>query len=91
MSNQQLSLAIGVPSILALANLVIVLVGFLLQSRQLERRFDLIDKRFDLQDKRIDGQDSRFDRLKAKLDCMDTTLHEIHLMLGRHDARLGAF
>ena len=83
MPNQQLYLAIGVPSSLALANLVIVLVGFLLQARN-------IDKRFDAQDKRFDAQDKRFDRLESKVDRMDTVLHEIHLMLGRHDARLDA-
>ncbi len=83
MSNQQLYLAIGVPSILALANLAIVLIGFLVQGRSIEKRFDQQDKRFDQQDK-------RFDRLEAKVDRMDTTLHEIHLMLGRHDARLDA-
>ncbi len=83
MSNQQLYLAIGVPSAVAFANLVIVLVGFLVQGRN-------IDKRFDQQDKRFDQQDKRFDRLESKVDRMDSTLHEIHLMLGRHDARLDA-
>ncbi len=76
MTNQQLYLAIGVPSLLALVNLGVVLIGFLVQSRN-------IDKRFEMQDK-------RFDRLELKVDRMDTTLHEIHLMLGRHDARLDA-
>ncbi len=90
MSNQQLYLAIGVPSSLALANLVIVLVGFLLQARNIDKRFDAQDKRFDGQDKRFDGYDKRFDRLESKVDRMDTVLHEIHLMLGRHDARLDA-
>ena len=83
MTNQQLYLAIGVPSLLALANLGIVLIGFLIQGRSIDKRFDMIDKRFDLQEK-------RFDRLEVKIDRMDTTLHEIHLMLGRHDARLDA-
>ena len=69
-------LAIGVPSLLVLVNLGVVLIGFLVQSRN-------IDKRFGMQDK-------RFDRLELKVDRMDTTLHEIHLMLGRHDARLDA-
>ncbi len=90
MSNQQLYLAIGVPSAVAFANLVIVLVGFLLQARNIDSRFDQQDKRFDQQDKRFDQQDGRFDRLEAKVDRMDTTLHEIHLMLGQHDARLDA-
>ncbi len=83
MTNQQLYLAIGIPSILALANLTIVLIGFLVQSKNLDKRFDQVDKRFDQVDK-------RFDRLEARVDRMDTTLHEIHLMLGRHDARLDA-
>ena len=83
MTNQQLYLAIGVPSLFGLANLIIVLVGFLVQSRNL-------DKRFDQQEKRFDQQDKRFDRLESKVVRMDTTLHEIHLMLGRHDVRLDA-
>jgi len=83
MTNQQLYLAIGVPSLLALVNLVMVLIGFLVQGRNL-------DKRFDQQDKRFDQQDKRFDRLESKVDRVDTVLHEIHLMLGRHDARLDA-
>ena len=90
MTNQQLYLAIGVPSLLALANLVIVPVGFLLQGRNIDSRFDQFDKRFDQYDKRLDQNDSRFDRLESKLDRIDTVLHEIHLMLGRHDARLDA-
>ncbi len=90
MTNQQLYFAIGVPSLLALANLAIVLIGFLVQGRNLDKRFDQIDKRFDQQDKRFSLQDSRFDRLESKIDRMDTVLHEIHLMLGRHDARLDA-
>ena len=83
MTNQQLYLAIGIPSLLALANLGIVFIGFLVQGRNLDKRFDQIDKRFDQQDK-------RFDRLESKVDRMDMVLHEIHLMLGRHDARLDA-
>ncbi len=47
MANQQLYLAIGVPSLLALANLGIVFIGFLVQGRNLDRRFDQQDKRFD--------------------------------------------
>ncbi len=76
MTNQQLYLAIGVPSLLALANLGIVLIGFLIQGRSIDEGFDV--------------QEKRFDRLEAKIDRMDTTLHETHLMLGRHDARLDA-
>ena len=43
-------------------------------------------------DKRLDGIDARLDHLKVRLegriDRVADTLHEIHLMLGRHDARL---
>ncbi len=46
------------------------------------------DKRMDGLDARLDRMDARFDHVEGRIDRVGDTLHEIHLMLGRHDARL---
>ncbi len=88
MDNWQLFVAAGLPT-------VTVLVAMW----RSDKRMDGLDKRIDGFDKRIDGLDARMDRFEAKvdkrfdhlegrMDRLSDGLHEIHLMLGRHDARL---
>ncbi len=70
----------------------------LLAIRRSDKRMDQVDKRMD--DLRTDVKEMRSEILHrvdtvqrdliARVDRVADTLHDIHLMLGRHDARLDA-
>lgn len=83
MTNLQLALSIGIPSLL-------VLVGIFLNNA----RFSAIDNRFTATDARIDRMgtelNGRLDRmgseLNARLDRQQADLAQFYMILGRHEA-----
>ena len=74
MTNTQLYLAIGIPSFLVLLNTGLILGLF----GNLSGRMDRLDTKID----------SSKSEMIARIDRVADKLTDIHLMLGRHDARL---
>ena len=72
MTNLQLALSIGIPSLL-------VLVGIFLNNA----RFGAIDNRFTAMDARMDN---RFTAIDGRLDRMQADLSQFYIILGRHEA-----
>lgn len=93
MTNLQLALSIGIPSLL-------VLVGIFLNNARfnsidarfsgVDARFSTIDNRFNSIDNRFTGIEARLDRmnseLNARLDRQQSDLSQFYEILGRHDA-----
>jgi hypothetical protein len=90
MTNLQLALSIGIPSLL-------VLVGIFLNNA----RFSAIDNRFSAMDGRFTSVEGRIDRmgaelngridrmgsdLNARLDRQQADLAQFYMILGRHEA-----
>jgi hypothetical protein len=76
MSNLQLFLAAGLPTIS-------VLIGILLSQRstdKLEKRIDGFEQR----------SDTRFDRVESRLDRIEADLREFYSTIGQHEIRMDA-
>jgi DNA anti-recombination protein RmuC len=73
MTNLQLLLSIGIPSIL-------VVLSWISNNSRLadhEKRFDSIDKRFDSVDKRFESIDKRFDSIDKRFESMERRFEEM--------------
>ncbi len=85
MTNTQLYLAIGLPTLTALLGIFTTLVGLLLQSKHLDERFKALEGRLD----RMGAQtDSRLDRMDARLDLIQRDQREFYATQKQHDTRL---
>ena len=74
MSNLQLLLAAGLPTIT-------VLIGILLSQRSVEK----LEKRMDGMEQRTDR---RFDRVESRLDRIEADLREFYRTIGQHEVRM---
>lgn len=91
MSNQQLYLAIGIPGLLALINLVILLVfGFRLDSR-IERLDSKIDSKIDGLRGELGAMINAVrNELGAKIESGQRDMREFYATQRQHDTRLEA-
>jgi len=83
MSNWQLFVAAGLPTIMAL-------IGILLAQRSTDR----LEKRMYTSDRRVDSleqrMERRFDRIESRLDRIEADLREFYRTIGQHETRLDA-
>jgi len=77
MSNWQLFISAGLPTVMAL-------IGILLSQKSADR----LEKRMDGLDKRMDQSDRRFDRIESRLDRIEADLREFYRTIGQHEIRL---
>ena len=63
MTNEQLYLAIGLPTLLNAAMMGLLIAYINAKFSAVDRRFEAVDKRFDAVDRRFQAMESRFDRL----------------------------
>ena len=81
MTNIQLLLAVGLPTLS-------VLVGILLNNRLLSEFKADIHKRFDSVDKRFDRVETRLDRMDARFDRVDSDMREFFKTTTRLESRV---
>lgn len=89
MTNEQLYLAIGIPTLLnaAMMGLLIAYINAKFSAvnerfQSIDRRFEMMDRRFEMMEKRFDAIDRRFDDMR---DLWRSELHRVEEVL---DARL---
>jgi len=89
MTNEQLYLAIGIPTLLnaAMMGLLIAYINAKFSAvnerfQSIDRRFEMMDRRFEMMEKRFDAIDRRFDEMR---DLWRSELHRVEEVL---DARL---
>jgi len=82
MTNEQLYLAIGVPTLLNAAMMGLLVAYINAKFRAVDQRFEMVDKRFELVDKRFDAIEKRFDDMR---DLWRSELRRVEEVI---DARL---
>ena len=89
MTNEQLYLAIGIPTLLnaAMMGLLIAYINAKFSAvnerfQSIDRRFEMMDRRFEMMEKRFDAIDRRFDEMR---DLWRSELRRVEEVL---DARL---
>jgi hypothetical protein len=68
MSNEQLWLAIGVPSVL-------VVLSWIQQNARMARSEAVNDRRFDAIDQKFDGVDRKFDAMRSEMIALRDSVH----------------
>lgn len=85
MTNQQLYLAIGLPTLTSLITLTLVCLAWV-SSRTSDKELRTeMDRRFEQLESRLD---KRFDAVDRRFDAIDAELRYFHGTIGNHDARL---
>ena len=82
MTNEQLYLAIGVPTLLNAAMMGLLIAYINAKFSAVNDRFLSVDRRFEMMEKRFDAIDRRFDEMR---DLWRSELHRVEEVL---DARL---
>ncbi|HMD48956.1 MAG TPA: hypothetical protein VKG79_07655 [Bryobacteraceae bacterium] len=82
MTNEQLYLAIGIPTLLNAAMMGLLITYINAKFSGWDDRFQSVDRRFDAVDRRFDSIDQRFDDMR---DLWRAELHRVEEVL---DARL---
>jgi len=96
MTNEQLYLAIGIPTLLnaAMMGLLIAYINAKFSAvnerfQSIDRRFEMMDRRFEMMDRRFEMMEKRFDAIDRRFDEMrDLWRSELHRVEEVLDARL---
>lgn len=89
MTDVQLYLAIGIPTLAVLAGILTNVVYYSSLNARLNRIETRFDARFNSIDARFSGIDDRFNRLEVRFDTLITKVVELDNRVTRIEAKLG--